>query len=396
MGYGFLAYFHLRGWRLPPWSFIVKIVDSGQSAVGSVFRPIFIPGGGTHAMSTYRENRGYGFLAYFHPRGGENLSSWALMKKLRQRDLDMESLFILIVDDDAVVRQQMIEFFRLSGFECLGALNAEEANAVLASQPVDILIVNLQMERTDGLDFIESVKKQWDVDVIAMTLYPGDYTYEFVVSRGASDFITKPVRYPELLLRIRRLANERTLRQEREEMIERLKILSITDDLTKLYNSRHFHGQIVVEVERANRYHHSLSLLMMDVDHFKKFNDRYGHLNGDIALAHVGSLVNLSLRAMDSAYRYGGEEFAVILPVTMGEEAKVVAERIRLKVEKSPVTLDDGSSVPVTLSIGVVDHVSGETANQLIRRADEALYISKESGRNRTTFLPAEARSAAA
>lgn len=318
------------------------------------------------------------------------------MKELRQRDLDMESLSILIVDDDAVVRQQMIEFFRLSGFVCLGAENAEEANAVLVSQPVDILIVNLQMEHTDGLDFIESVKKQWDVDVIAMTLYRGEYTYEFVVSRGASDFMTKPIRYPELLLRIRRLANERKLRQEREEMIERLKVLSITDDLTKLYNSRHFHGQIAVEVERANRYRHSLSLLMMDVDHFKKFNDRCGHLNGDIALAHVGSLVKLSLRAMDSAYRYGGEEFAVILPVTTGDEAIVVAERIRLKVEACPVTLDDGSTVPVTLSVGVGDHVPGETANQLIRRADEALYISKANGRNRTTFLPAAERSAAA
>lgn len=290
----------------------------------------------------------------------------------------------------------MIEFFRLSGFSCLGADNAEEVSTVLASRPVDILIVNLQMENTDGLNLIESVKKQWDVDVIAMTLYPGDYTYEFVVSRGASDFITKPVRYPELLLRIRRLANERQLRREREEFVERLKILSITDDLTQLYNSRHFHGQIVVEVERVNRYHHPLSLLLLDVDLFKSINDRFGHLNGDLVLAHIGSLLKLSLRAMDSAYRYGGEEFAVILPVTTGEEAIVVAERIRLKIEKCPVTLDDGRTVPVTLSVGIAEHVPGETAAHLIRRADEALYRSKDGGRNRTTFLPALARKAAA
>ncbi|MEW6260522.1 MAG: diguanylate cyclase [Thermodesulfobacteriota bacterium] len=308
----------------------------------------------------------------------------------------MVSPFILIADDDAVVRQQMIEFFRLSGFSCLGADNAEEVSTVLASRPVDILIVNLQMENTDGLNLIESVKKQWDVDVIAMTLYPGDYTYEFVVSRGASDFITKPVRYPELLLRIRRLANERQLRREREEFVERLKILSITDDLTQLYNSRHFHGQIVVEVERVNRYHHPLSLLLLDVDLFKSINDRFGHLNGDLVLAHIGSLLKLSLRAMDSAYRYGGEEFAVILPVTTGEEAMVVAERIRLKIEKCPVTLDDGRTVPVTLSVGIAEHVPGETAAHLIRRADEALYRSKDGGRNRTTFLPALARKAAA
>lgn len=308
----------------------------------------------------------------------------------------MVSPFILIADDDAVVRQQMIEFFRLSGFSCLGADNAEEVSTVLASRPVDILIVNLQMENTDGLNLIESVKKQWDVDVIAMTLYPGDYTYEFVVSRGASDFITKPVRYPELLLRIRRLANERQLRREREEFVERLKILSITDDLTQLYNSRHFHGQIVVEVERVNRYHHPLSLLLLDVDLFKSINDRFGHLNGDLVLAHIGSLLKLSLRAMDSAYRYGGEEFAVILPVTTGEEAIVVAERIRLKIEKCPVTLDDGRTVPVTLSVGIAEHVPGETAAHLIRRADEALYRSKDGGRNRTTFLPALARKAAA
>lgn len=310
--------------------------------------------------------------------------------------MPMDVLSILVVDDDYNERQQMSEFFRISGYVCLAAENADQALQTLESQPIDIVIVNLQMQNADGLELIDRIKKQFDVDLMAMTLYSGDYTYEFVISKGASDFITKPIRYPELLLRIRRLANERILRRERNEMLERLKVLSITDDLTQLYNSRHFHRQIKIEIERACRYHHPLSLLMIDIDWFKSFNDRFGHLQGDAALSHVGRFIQMSLRAMDSAYRYGGEEFAVILPVTTGEEALVAAERIRAKVEQSPVVFEDGTSAPLTLSIGIGDYNPGETENQLIQRADQALYQSKENGRNRITFFPAAQRPSAA
>jgi diguanylate cyclase (GGDEF)-like protein len=308
----------------------------------------------------------------------------------------MNVLSILVVDDDHTVLQQMTEFLRISGYVCLAAENADQTLQTLKAQSIDIVIVNLQMQNTEGLELIDRIKKQFDVDVVAMTMYSGDYTYEFVVSKGASDFITKPIRYPELLLRIRRLANERILRRERNEMLERLKVLSITDDLTQLYNSRHFHRQIKIEIERASRYHHPLSLLMVDIDWFKSFNDRFGHLQGDAALSHVGKLIQMSLRAMDSAYRYGGEEFAVILPVTTGEEALVAAERLRARVEKSPVIFEDGTNAPLTLSIGIGDYDPGETENQLIQRADQALYQSKENGRNRITFFPAAQRPAAA
>jgi diguanylate cyclase (GGDEF)-like protein len=135
---------------------------------------------------------------------------------------------------------------------------------------------------------------------------------------------------------------------------------------------------------------------MVDIDWFKSFNDRFGHLQGDAALSHVGKLIQMSLRAMDSAYRYGGEEFAVILPVTTGEEALVAAERLRARVEKSPVIFEDGTNAPLTLSIGIGDYDPGETENQLIQRADQALYQSKENGRNRITFFPAAQRPAAA
>ena len=117
------------------------------------------------------------------------------------------------------------------------------------------------------------------------------------------------------------MLNERQLTQERIRMMEKLQKLAITDGLTKLYNSRSFYSQLELEVDRFNRYRHPLSLLLLDIDHFKNYNDTYGHLEGDKVLVRFSQIIKSCLRANDSAYRYGGEEFTVILPETGGEKA---------------------------------------------------------------------------
>ena len=222
-----------------------------------------------------------------------------------------------------------------------------------------------------------------------MTGYSDDYSYEEAINIGASDFVIKPVRLEELLLRLKRVLKERKLTEERIRMMEKLQKLAITDGLTKLYNSRSFYSQLELEVDRFNRYKHPLALLLLDIDHFKEYNDAYGHLEGDKVLVRFSQIIKSCLRANDSAYRYGGEEFTVILPETAGEEAKTVAQRIRaaLEAEKFSPEQESEKEVTITISIGVTEYFPKEELSAFIQRADQARYLSKQNGRNRVSSL---------
>ena len=137
------------------------------------------------------------------------------------------------------------------------------------------------------------------------------------------------------------LGRNRQVTEQLRKSEQRFRELSITDDLTQLYNSRHFYHQLDEEIERTNRYRHPLSLLMLDLDNFKKYNDAFGHIAGDEVLATAGEILRDSLRKTDSAYRYGGEEFAILLPETKGEEALNFAERIRQAFERQKLILPE-------------------------------------------------------
>jgi diguanylate cyclase (GGDEF)-like protein len=172
------------------------------------------------------------------------------------------------------------------------------------------------------------------------------------------------------------------------ESEKRYRQLSITDDLTGLYNSRHFFKQLEAEIERTNRYGHPLSLLMIDLDDFKQYNDTYGHIAGDRFLENVGKILRKSLRKTDSAYRYGGEEFAVILPESAGEEALHFADRIRQAFESLASSAQPGQGMGVTVSIGVAQYINREDITPFIKRADKSMYTAKNSGKNRIFYRP--------
>jgi two-component system cell cycle response regulator len=299
---------------------------------------------------------------------------------------------ILIVDDDAAIRDSMYEFVEISGYRSSTASSAEEALEILEKESADVVITDIMLPGMDGLELTDRVKKKFDIDVIVMTGYSGDYSYEEAISKGASDFVFKPVRFEELLLRLRRVLKERRLTQERVHMLEKLKRLSITDGLTQLYNSRHFYTQLKAEIDRTARYQRPLSLLLLDIDCFKDYNDSFGHLEGDKILVRLGQVIKSCLRKMDSAYRYGGEEFTVILPETEGEEAATVAERIRYMVEQEKFMPqpESNSLVSITISVGVTEYHPGEEVAVLVQRADKAMYVSKQAGRNRVSSLLAE------
>ena len=164
---------------------------------------------------------------------------------------------------------------------------------------------------------------------------------------------------------------------------QRFKEMSITDELTGLYNSRHFFKRIKAEVERTDRYGHPLTLLILDLDNFKQYNDTFGHLSGDRVLAETGNIIRKSIRSTDSAYRYGGEEFAVILPESSGQESLYFAERIRKSFESETLFAHEDEGLRVTVSIGVAQYIAGEEISALIKRADRNMYEAKNAGKNK-------------
>jgi diguanylate cyclase (GGDEF)-like protein len=163
---------------------------------------------------------------------------------------------------------------------------------------------------------------------------------------------------------------------------ERYRQLSLTDSLTGLFNSRHLHERLPGELDRANRYHRPLSLLVLDCDDFKSINDNFGHLEGDKVLQQLANVIGHCLRSSDSGFRYGGEEFIILLPETTAKAAYLLAERLRSAFADEAVVSAVGALITCTVSIGIAESVPGESANSLIRRADDACYAAKRAGKN--------------
>jgi diguanylate cyclase (GGDEF)-like protein len=191
------------------------------------------------------------------------------------------------------------------------------------------------------------------------------------------------------LRRIEELKSEIVRRREAENKLQKsekmYKELSITDALTQLYNSRYFYSKLEEEIYRSARYKHPLSLLLIDIDDFKTLNDRYGHLEGDKILSMSGKIIKDCLRKTDSAYRYGGEEFTVILPGTEFEAAVNAAERIRKQISTHKFTSSTNQPLHITVSIGACRLEPGEEMKAFVQRADRAMYVAKRNGKNRVS-----------
>lgn len=183
------------------------------------------------------------------------------------------------------------------------------------------------------------------------------------------------------------ISERKRAEQALRESEERYRRLSITDALTGLFNSRHFYAQIESECGRALRYRHPLALLLLDADNFKLLNDRHGHLEGDQALQTLARVIQSSLRDADSAYRYGGEEFSVLLPETGLDAAAQLAERLRERFAATPLRLATGQIIHCSVSIGVAEYRAGESMRDLIQRADAGVYHAKHLGRNRVVRM---------
>lgn len=280
---------------------------------------------------------------------------------------------VLSVDDDEEMIGLLHEVVSQLGHVSVTAVDGVDALEKLGESEFDIIITDISMPRMNGIELTKRVKTDFeDIDVVVVTGYQEEYKYTDVIEIGASDFISKPFNINELEAKINRIIRERELRSE-------LKRLSIRDGLTSLYNRRYFDENLKREAIRAFRQRYGLFLLLIDVDNFKEYNDRFGHQKGDDLLKELARLMMFYSRDnVDSVYRYGGDEFAVIIPHAKHEQAILVAQRLRNKFNTSKLG-------PAFLSMGMAQLAGGlKTLEQdletLLRIADQHLYLAKNNG----------------
>ena len=285
----------------------------------------------------------------------------------QQNKVDYADELVLIVDDEVELREIVTVMLDIIGFKSKSVNSASECFKEVARRDYSFVITDISMPGMDGLDLIRNLRKQRaELGLIAMTGYAKEYSYVDVINAGANDFINKPFAAEELEAKLRRAILERNMRRE-------LSRLSITDPLTGLYNHRHFFSKLREEIARAHRQKHPLTLVLLDLDDFKIYNDTKGHLAGDRLLEGVGALINTRIRqGVDSGYRYGGDEFAVLLVELGGERAISAAKRLADAM---------ASELGVTASLGVGFLAEGMSAEDLVALADEKMYADKRERR---------------
>jgi two-component system cell cycle response regulator len=301
---------------------------------------------------------------------------------------------VLVVDD--VPDNVEILNARLSsrGYRVECAANGQEALDRVGSDPPDLILCDVMMPLVDGFEVSRRIKSDPTLPFIPIILVTArDTTQDKVegLEAGADDYIAKPYNFLELearvraMLRIKRLQDELDQKNcELELANKRLRKLSITDGLTELYNHRHVHELLRDEFERSTRSGEPISVAMMDLDHFKKVNDTYGHPTGDVILYETARIIRETAREIDMVGRYGGEEFIALLPNTGEDAAAQFAERVREAVH-GHLYRDEATEVRMTVSCGVAAFPAAgvDSPEALLKRADEALYRAKSGGRNR-------------
>jgi diguanylate cyclase (GGDEF)-like protein len=301
---------------------------------------------------------------------------------------------VLLVDDEPTQRLITAHLLRRAGFQVDTATDGADALRRLTDFRYPLLITDWEMPEMDGVALCRAIRSSnLDGYVYTILLTSRDAIEHLVagLEAGADDYLTKPVLGPELLARLntgkRIVTLERSLRIVNKEN----RRLSITDSLTGAFNRHYLMEQLPIEVGRSARYGRHLSLLMCDVDHFKRINDAHGHQAGDEVLKGVVALIRSKVRTADWAARYGGEEFVIVLPETRFSNAQTVAdtlreELMRLRIEFHAVQLSVTASFGVTGWDGNVP--ADGSVDAMVARCDAAVYESKAAGRNRVTALP--------
>lgn len=303
---------------------------------------------------------------------------------------------VLIVDDDELVLARLAELVKGAGYRVHSATNGPAALKLLQSSGASVVVTDLSMPGMDGFELCHQIRQHVQtgyVYVVMLTARDDDADIIAGLEAGADDYVSKRSTAAEFIARLRTAKRVLELEFSLKDALAKKRQLAMTDPLTSLYNRRYFMRHFSRELKRAQRYGGTVSLLMLDIDNFKKINDSYGHGVGDAVLKRFSRLTCKSLqRATDWCARMGGEEFAVVLEGTTLTEAQACAEKIRRRIDDSVIETSAGM-IHVTVSIGVsgLESISDRrtaTLQGLLQHADANLYASKANGRNCVTLAP--------
>jgi diguanylate cyclase (GGDEF)-like protein len=295
---------------------------------------------------------------------------------------------IVLIDDDPAIVRLLQKILTDHGMKIFPCATAAEGLQALMEREWEICLLDRGLPDSDGIEICRRVKAESRFDarrVIMLSGYDSLDARVEALNLGADDYITKPFHPAEVLARVKASWRVVEMQQQLVEMARQLEELSGRDDLTGVFNRRHFRKTVARAFDHSRRYQRPLSVAIIDVDHFKTVNDRFGHQAGDSVLAEVAKRFVRSVRASDYLARYGGEEFIVILPETQLGDAVTFGEKLRAAIASTPVRIPDGEALPVTVSVGTasLSHTQFNSAAEMIRAADQALYRAKRNGRNR-------------
>lgn len=307
---------------------------------------------------------------------------------------------ILVVDDEESLRDMMTQVFEEEGYRVKAVATGGEGIDALEKMPCKLGFIDLRLPDMSGIEVVKKIRIKYpDMELILITAYASVENAVQALRSGVYDYMTKPVDDIHLLSSIAMRAIEKRklsienrslmgqLKRTVEELGESNRILSdlaVKDGLTGLYNHRYFQEALIQEETVSRRCKREFSLLLMDLDHFKLFNDTNGHQDGDTVLKEFSQLLNGELRSSDISARYGGEEFVVILPETGKKGASQLAEKIRKGVAAHNfLNMKTQPKGYVSVSIGVATFPEdGKDGREIVKKADQALYGAKDGGRN--------------
>jgi len=285
---------------------------------------------------------------------------------------------VLIVDDAPDTLDIIQKLLRYEGYDVITAPTGEDGLKRVEEEEPDIVLMDINLPGIDGTEALRRIRRINPFQcVVMLTAFATVDNAIRALKEGATDFIKKPFENEHLVHIVNQCLEKYRTSIEKQKLEEEVQRLSITDDLTGLYNHRYFFKTLEAELVRLTRQKTSLSLLMFDLDNFKKYNDLYGHLEGDKVLRKIGEIVRHSIRSnVDSGYRYGGDEFAALLIGASLDQALTIAERVRSSIEQAGFQ-------NITVSVGLTEFKNHFDLEEFVKSADDAMYVAKHSGGNR-------------
>lgn len=299
---------------------------------------------------------------------------------------ERDALAVLVYNEDDAYRKLIRTILgqsRKVAFTVIEVKNSRHMETALKRHTPDVIILDLGIKGKSDMEWLQEVKDRDIAPIVIITGHGNEQTAVEAMKNGAYDYIPKAyLTYDQLCKSLVNAREKWNLLKEKEQLQKELTHMAMYDALTDILSRRALLEQVEVERQRTMRYKRDLSLLMIDIDRFKKVNDTYGHLAGDVVLKEIAQTLKKQTRRSDFVGRYGGEEFLIILPETSLDKALILAEKLRKRVAELTITANDHVLKGITVSIGASAYENDPNVDEFISRSDKWLYAAKKNGRN--------------